>query len=195
MAQSDPRIERYLAKDRPWRDEMVALRAILLSEGLGETLKWRSPCYTAHGGNVAMIAGLKDAAALSFFKGVLIRDDAGRLELPGPNSRSARFMKFAGMAEIASAEALIRTYIRQAVENERLGRKVDLPKDDFDYPEELVAAMAADPVLAEAFAALTPGRQRGWVLHFAGAKQAATRHSRIAKATPKILAGKGMHDR
>ena len=195
MENADPRIERYLSKDRPWRDELVALRVIMLSEGLTETLKWRSPCYTAHGGNVAMVDGLKEAALLSFFKGVLIDDDAGRLEMPGPNSRSARFMKFHSVAEIEAAEALIRAYVRQAVENERLGRKVDLPKDDLDYPAELVAAMDADPVFAEAFQTLTPGRQRGWILHFSGAKQEATRRSRIEKAAPKILDGKGMHDR
>lgn len=195
MENTDPRIDRYLSKNRPWRAEMLALRAILLSEGLTECLKWRQPCYEAHGGNVAIIGAHKEAAVLSFFKGVLLDDPEGRLEMPGPNSRSARCMRFSDTAEIAAAENAIRNLVRQSVENERVGRKVDLPKDDIELPAELVEAMDADPELAEAFAALTPGRRRGWALHVSGAKQAETRLSRIEKARDAILAGRGMHDR
>nr|WP_246717437.1 YdeI/OmpD-associated family protein [Oricola nitratireducens] len=174
---------------------MAALRTILLACPLTEDFKWRSPVYTAHGGNVATVWGLKDNAALSFFKGVLLRDPEGILLAPGENSRSVRMVKFTGLAEIAAMEAVLKDYIREAVENEKAGRKVDFPKDDLDYPEELVDRLDGDPDFRTAFEALTPGRQRGWVLHFSGAKQSATRASRIEKAAPRILAGRGMHDR
>ena len=195
MGEADPRIDRYLAKDRPWRDEMIALRTILLSEDLTETLKWRSPCYRAHGSNVLMMDALKDAAFVSFFKGALLDDPDGRLERPGPNSRSARYLKFTDTEEIRASEDIIRGFVRQAIDNERLGRKIDLPDDDFDLPEELRAALDNDAKLAAAWEDLTPGRRRGWVVHISGGKQAKTRVSRIEKARPRILDGKGMHDR
>ena len=189
------KVEIFYARDGRWRDELAALRAILLACPLTEDFKWRSPVYTAHGGNVATVWGLKDNAALSFFKGVLLRDPEGILLAPGENSRSVRMVKFTGLAEIAAMEAVLKDYIREAVENEKAGRKVDFPKDDLDYPEELVDRLDGDPDFRTAFEALTPGRQRGWVLHFSGAKQSATRASRIEKAAPRILAGRGMHDR
>ncbi|WP_343225671.1 YdeI/OmpD-associated family protein [Oricola nitratireducens] len=189
------KVEIFYARDGRWRDELAALRTILLACPLTEDFKWRSPVYTAHGGNVATVWGLKDNAALSFFKGVLLRDPEGILLAPGENSRSVRMVKFTGLAEIAAMEAVLKDYIREAVENEKAGRKVDFPKDDLDYPEELVDRLDGDPDFRTAFEALTPGRQRGWVLHFSGAKQSATRASRIEKAAPRILAGRGMHDR
>ncbi len=195
MGKADPRIERYLSKDRPWRAEMTALRDVLLSESLTETLKWRSPCYTAHGGNVLMMDALKDTAFVSFFKGVLLDDPDGRLEAPGPNSRSARYMKFRSVVEVAADETLLRGFVRQAIANEAAGRSVDLRAEELDLPDELVEALDSDAVLAEAWRSLTPGRRRGWALHVAGAKQAGTRRDRIEKARPRILEGKGMHDR
>ncbi|MGR3564296.1 MAG: YdeI/OmpD-associated family protein [Heliomarina sp.] len=195
MGTGDPRIERYLAKDRPWQDEMIALRGLLLSEDLEETLKWRSPCYRAHGANVLMMDCLKEAAFISFFKGVLLDDPEGRLEMPGPNSRSARYLKFTSVEEIGKAEEAIRGLVRLAIQNEKEGRKVALGSDDLDLPEELISALEEDPELAGAWDGLTPGRRRGWVVHVSGAKQAKTRLSRIEKARPQILAGKGMHDR
>ncbi len=187
--------EAFFAKDGRWRDELAALRAILRACPVAEDFKWRSPVYTAHGGNVATVWGLKDTAVLSFFKGVLLKDPEGILVAPGENSRSVRMVKFTGLAEIAAMEAVLKDYIREAVENEKAGLKVDFPKDDLDYPEELADRLDGDPDFRAAFEALTPGRQRGWVLHFSGAKQSATRASRIEKAAPRILAGKGMHDR
>jgi uncharacterized protein YdeI (YjbR/CyaY-like superfamily) len=187
--------EAFFARDGRWRDELQALRAILLACPVAEDFKWRSPVYTAHGGNVATVWGLKDNAALSFFKGVLLKDPENILVAPGENSRSVRMVKFTGLAEITAMEAVLKDYIREAVENEKAGRKVDFPKDDLDYPEELADRLDGDPDFRTAFEALTPGRQRGWVLHFSGAKQSATRASRIEKAAPKIFAGKGMHDR
>lgn len=192
---SDPRIDRYLAKDRPWRDEMVALRSLLLDEGLSEALKWRAPCYAAHGSNVAIIGATRDSAILSFFKGVLLTDPDALLVPPGDHSRSARVLRVTDTVHIARLEPALRRLIREAVENERLGRKVDLPKDDIDMPAELVAAMAGDPDLDAAFHALTPGRQRGYAVHISGAKQSDTRRARIAKHRARILDGKGLHDR
>jgi uncharacterized protein YdeI (YjbR/CyaY-like superfamily) len=192
---SDPRIDRYLAKDRPWRDEMVAFRTILLDEGLTEALKWRAPCYAAHGSNVAILGATKDAAVLSFFKGVLLTDPEGLLVPPGDNSRSARVLRVTDAGRIAAVEPALRRLIREAVENERLGRKVDLPKDDIDLPAELAEAMAMDADLARAFRALTPGRQRGYFVQISGAKQPDTRRARIAKHRARILDGKGIHDR
>jgi uncharacterized protein YdeI (YjbR/CyaY-like superfamily) len=192
---SDPRIDRYLAKDRPWRDEMVAFRAILLDEGLTETLKWRAPCYAAHGTNVAIIGTTKDAALLSFFAGALLTDPDGLLVPPGDHSRAGRVLRVTDSARIAEVEPALRRLIREAVENARLGRRVDLPKDDIDLPGELVEAMRDDAELGAAFRALTPGRQRGYAVHIAGAKQPDTRRARIKKHRARILDGKGLHDR
>lgn len=195
MGTADPRIDRWLAKDRPWRAELIALRDILLSEDVTEALKWRQPCYAAHDSNICLLAAMSESVALNFFKGVLLDDPDDQLEAPGANSRSARYLRFHGVDEIRDADAMIRNFIRQAVENERQGRTVDLPADDFDLPEELVAELAADSDLDEAWNRLTPGRRRGWVLHFSGAKKSETRTSRIEKARDRILAGEGLHDR
>ncbi|WP_188129776.1 YdeI/OmpD-associated family protein [Roseivivax sediminis] len=195
MGQADPRIERYLARERPWRDEIAALRRVVLDEGLTETLKWRSPCYTAHGGNVCMVDALKDTAFVSFFKGVLLEDPEGTLVPPGPNSRSARYFKCGSVEELVRTEPILRGFLRQAVDNERLGRRVDLPPDDLDLPDELVAALHADPDLAAAWESLTPGRRRGYVVAIAGARKSETRSARIDKHRAAILAGRGLHDR
>ncbi|GLT09047.1 YdeI family protein [Sulfitobacter porphyrae] len=195
MGKADPRIDRYFDKDRPWRAELVALRRLMLAEDVTEALKWRNPCYAAHGSNIGIIGAEKNDVALSFFKGVLFDDPAGLLKVPGPNSRSARVMKFTSTEEIDAVAQDITGFIKQAIAVEKDGRSVDLPEDDLDYPEALLAAFEADPELQTAFEALTPGRQRGYVLHISGAKQEATQHARIAKWRDRILAGQGMHDR
>ncbi len=196
MGKADPRIDRYIAKDRRWRDELIALRRLLLAEDeVTEALKWRKPCYAAHNSNFAIIAAEKNDAVLSFFKGVLIDDPAGLLKTPGPNTRSGKVIRFTSTAEIEAAAQDIAGFIRQAIGIEKEGRTVDLPKDDFDYPEALLAAFEQDPELQAAFEALTPGRQRGYVLHISDARQEATRRARIAKWRDPILEGRGMHDR
>lgn len=124
-----------------------------------------------------------------------MRDPQEVLVAPGDNSRSARKIEFKDVADIKAQKALVRDYILEAIEIEKAGLKVDLPKDDLAPPEELIAALTADAALASAFNSLTPGRQRGWILHFRQPKQSATRTSRIEKATPRILEGKGLHDR
>lgn len=195
MSDTDARVEAYYAKAKRWRQEMLALRAILLDSGLREEFKWRSACYTHDGGNVATVWGLKNFCGLSFFKGVLLRDPKGILVAPGDNSRSVRMVRFTSVADIVAMEATLKDYVRAAIEVEKSGQRVDFAKDDLAYPAELTRALDDDPRLKAAFAALTPGRRRGYVLHFGRPLQAKTRTARIGRCAPRILAGKGMHDR
>lgn len=195
MPGTDPRIAAFFEDAPRWKKELAAFRALLLAGGLEETFKWRGPTYTAHGGNVATIFGFKDACALSFFKGVLLTDPQGILEPPGENSRSARLVKVTDTVAIARLASTIEALVAEAIANEKAGLKVDFPKDDLPLPDELTDALAADPEFAAAFDALTPGRRRGWILHVSQPKKSETRASRIEKATPRILDGKGMHDR
>lgn len=194
MSGADPRVEAFFAAQTQWRQELTALRTILIAGGLTEDFKWRSPVYTFGGANVAILWGFKDHAALGFFKGVLLKDDAGLLEAPGENSRSARLMKFTAADQVTQAGPAICDFVRQAIDAERAGLKVAFPKDDLPYPDELIDRLDENPDLRAAFEALTPGRRRGYVLHFSQPKQAATRTARIAKYAPRILAGKGMND-
>lgn len=189
------RLDAFFSHLTDWRAELLALRAILQDSGLTETFKWSSPVYTAQGGNVAIIWGFKDRAAIGFFKGVLMADPEGMLEAPGDNSRSSRVINFTDLDQIRAATPMLRAYIAEAARIEEQGLKVDLPKDDLDYPEELVNRLDGDAEVREAFEGLTPGRRRSWVLHFGTAKQAATRAARIDKAAPKILQGKGFNNR
>lgn len=194
MAEPNPRLDRFFARDTPWRDELQALRAILLDGPVDEDLRWRQPCYRAHGGNIALIGGMKDCAFVSFLKGALLTDPQGLLVPPGDNSRSARMMKFHNLAEIEAAATAIKACVIEAVENEGKGLKIAFEKDDLDHPPELEAALDEDAALRAAFEALTPGRRRGWLLHFSQPKQSKTVMARIEKAAEKILAGKGMQE-
>ncbi|SDE40260.1 Uncharacterized conserved protein YdeI, YjbR/CyaY-like superfamily, DUF1801 family [Paracoccus isoporae] len=195
MVTAQVRADAFFSRLTHWRAELLALREILRGCDLVEDFKWSSPVYTHQGGNIAIIWGFKDRAALGFFRGVLLSDPDGLLAAPGPNSRSSRMLNFTDAAQITDLRPAIEAFVAQAVELEASGAKPDLPKDDLDYPEELVARLDEDDALRTAFGALTPGRQRGWVLHFSTAKQAKTRLARIEKAAPRILDGKGMHDR
>ena len=160
-------------------------------------MKWGAPCFTADGGNVVILGVLNDYCCLSFFKGVLLKDPDGLLEAPGENSRSGRLIPFTEVGRILELEPALKAYVREAADLERAGAKVDFTKDrdDVPVPGELQAKLDESADLRTAWEALTPGRRRGWLLHFTGAKQSGTRTSRIEKATPRILAGKGMHDR
>lgn len=189
------KVEAFFARQETWRDELLALRKLLRATPLDETFKWRGPCYVAEGGNIATLWGFRDRCALGFFKGVLLKDTDAILVPPGENSRSVRMFEFTSVAQLDAAAPALRRFVDEAIAIEKAGLKVDLPKDDLDYPDELVERLDGDPDFRTAFQALTPGRQRGWVLHFAGAKQSATRAGRIDKAAARILAGKGMHDR
>ncbi|MCE6949463.1 YdeI/OmpD-associated family protein [Cereibacter sphaeroides] len=195
MPRTNPEVDALLAGLTAWQDELACLRSILLESALTEDFKWRSPVYTFSGGNVAIIWGFRDRATLGFFKGVLLADPCGMLEPPGEHSRSSRVIGFTDVGQIESARPALLALIAEAIEVERSGRKVEFPKDDLDYPRELADRLDGDPGFRAAFEALTPGRRRGWVLHVLQAKQSATRASRIDRAMPRILAGKGPQDR
>ncbi|MCQ0971654.1 YdeI/OmpD-associated family protein [Paracoccus sp. TK19116] len=194
MGVPNPRLDRFFHRDAPWRPELRALRAVVLDGPVEEDLRWRQPCYRAHDANIAIVSAMKDCAVVSFLKGALLDDPDGVLVAPGQNSRSARMVKVTSVAQVEGLADTIRGFVRQAVENEAAGRKVAMEAGDFDWPPELRAAFDDDPGLREAFETLTPGRRRGWLIHFTGAKQSKTVVSRIEKAAPKIRAGKGMQD-
>ena len=195
MGRAHPKAHAFYADQERWHDELAALRAILNDSGLCEEFKWRSPVYTHDGHNVALVWGFKDHAALGFFKGVLLKDKAGILVAQGENSRSTRVVKVTSVAQVTRLAPTLAAYLTEAIGIEKAGLKVDLPKDDLDYPAELVDRLDADDRFRAAFEALTPGRRRSWVLHFSQAKQSETRISRIEKAAGKIFAGKGLNDR
>ena len=179
-------------KVHPWSDLLKALRTIVLDSGLTETIKWSAPCYTHDGKNILQLAALKDSVVLTFFEGARLADPGQVLELPGENSRFARYLRFTDVAVVAESEPLILGFIREAVE------LPDAPKPvapELELPAELSQVFARDPELQAAFLRLTPGRQRGYVLHFSSAKQAATRFARIEKYRDAILSGKGWNDR
>ncbi len=195
MSNSGMKIEAFFDEAGKWKEELAALRAILLEGPLIEDYKWNSPCYTFEGGNVATLWRLKEGCALALFKGALLEDDEGLLAAPGENSRSMRMIRFTSASAIADRKDTLKTYLARAIAAEKAGLKVEFAKDDLDYPEELADRLESDPEFREAFDGLTPGRRRGYVLHFSQAKQPATRAARIEKAAPRILQGKGMHDR
>lgn len=196
MTAPNPEVDPFFSRDRPWRPELARLREILLSCGLVEVLKWGKPTYTAHGGNVVLIMPLKQTCALLFMKGALLEDPAGLLVQPGENSQSQRQMRFTSAAEIGNLAATIKRLVKQAIAVEQAGLKVEFKKiSDRVHPPEFQERLDRDPVLREAFAALTPGRQRQYHLHFTGAKQSATRAARVEKAIPRILDGIGLNDR
>ncbi len=195
MSTSDPKIEAFFSAAPIWQAELRALRAILLGCGLEEIFKWRGPCYCFEGGNVATLWSFKDACVLGFFKGVLLADPEAILIPPGENSRAVRMAKFTDMAQIAAATATLTAYTAAAIALEKSGAKVTFAKDDLPYPEELIAALDENPDMALAFDALTPGRRRGYLLHFNQAKASATKTARIEKHSARILDGKGMNDR
>ena len=194
MGSEDRRAGVFYDKLGEWKAEMEAVREVLLAGPLDETFKWRQPCYTWQGKNVCMPGGYGGRCRLSFFRGVLLDDPDGVLVPPGPNSRAARVMEFRSVEEVEAARGAIEGFVAQAVKLVEEGREVELPPDDFDLPEELEEALAADDELREAWEGLTPGRRRGWALHFGGAKRAETRVSRVEKARRAIREGKGMHD-
>lgn len=188
------KVDEFLAGTSRWRDEMEGLRLIALDCGLGEELKWGKPCYTFGGANVAIIQGFKSKCALMFFKGALLADPDGLLQRPGENSHVARRMEFASVDEVVEMEGRLRSFIAQAIEVEKAGLKVAVKQNPEPLPDELVEMFGEVSGLENAFRALTPGRQRAYILHFSGAKQSKTRRSRIEKCVPRIRDGRGLND-
>ena len=183
-------------KVHDWQAELKALRPILLNCGLTEELKWKMPCYTFENNNVVLMSAFKEYCALSFFKGALLKDPQGILEKPGENTQAARLIRFTNVQQIVDLAPVISAYIAEAIAVEKAGLTVEFKQvDELAIPAELQDKFDDDPAFQMAFEALTPGRQRGYILHFAGAKQSSTRTSRIEKYTQKIFDGQGMYDR
>jgi len=195
MISLNPKVDGFIARAKQWQVEYGQLRRIVLECGLTEELKWGVPCYTVENSNVVLIHGFKKYCALLFVKGSLLKDEKGILIQQTENVQSARQIRFTHVDEIIELEPALKVYIRQAVEVEKAGLKVDFkPTEQFSMPEEFQIRLAESPALKAAFEALTPGRQRGYLLHFSAPKQSKTRQERIEKCTPQILAGKGLND-
>lgn len=192
------RCERYQTpqcKVHRWTDALVALRALLLETELVEEMKWGSPCYTLDGKNVVMITSFLDFCALAFWKGVLLADPNSVLEAPGPNSRVIRQFRFTSAARVEANEEAVRGFLKQAIELERSGAKVETGGIPEPMPDELLVVLDGDPEVRAAYDALTPGRQRSYILHVSGSKNEATRAGRAERCVTKILAGKGFNER
>ena len=194
-ANTNPKVDAFVANAKKWREELTRLRAILLDSELTEEFKWYQPCYTFQGKNVIVLGEMKESCAFAFFKGALLKDVHGVLTAPGKNSQSTRWIKFTSVREIAEMKSVLKAYIREAIEVERAGLKVKLRKtSDLKFPDELQTMLDEFPDFKTAFAALTPGRQRAYIFHISAAKQSKTRESRILKCMPQILKGKGLLD-
>jgi uncharacterized protein YdeI (YjbR/CyaY-like superfamily) len=191
----NPLVSKIHGKEKRWSAEFAALRQLCLASGLNEELKWGQACYDLNGGNVVLIHGFKDYCALLFMKGALLRDPKGILVQQTRNVQAARQIRFAALADINKQKAAVKAYIIEAIAVEKSGAKVEMKgAAQFDVPEEFLKRLNDDSKLAEAFHALTPGRQKGYLLHFAGAKQSATRAARVEKHAPRILQGLGLDD-
>jgi uncharacterized protein YdeI (YjbR/CyaY-like superfamily) len=188
-------VDAYLANSNQWPDEIAAIRPILLSCGLVETIKWGKPCYCIDGdNNVVLLQEFSDHLALMFFQGVLLDDHHKVLHAQGPNTHGPKRMKFASVDDVESLAEVIEIYVGEAVRHARAGTELP-PRPDEALATELQERLADDDELAEAFNQLTPGRQREYNLHISAAKQAATRNRRIDKVVPRILDGRGLRDR
>lgn len=191
----NPKVDFYFSKSKKWLKELELLRKIVLDCGLTEELKWGVPCYTFQESNVVLIHTFKEYCALLFFKGALLKDPSDILVQQTKNVQAARQIRFINDREIIEMVKTLKAYIYDAIEVEKSGLKVDLKKTkEFTMPEEFKNKLDKMPGLKIAFHALTPGRQRGYLLHFSAAKQAKTRESRIEKYTQQILNGKGLED-
>jgi uncharacterized protein YdeI (YjbR/CyaY-like superfamily) len=178
-----------------WPAELEALRRIVLDCGLTEALKWGVPCYTFDHKNIAIVSAFNDYCALSFFKGALLEDTHGILHKPGEHSESGRLIKFTNLRDILEMEPILQEYLYEAVEIEKAGLKVTYKKpEELPMPEELRQMLETLPEFKAAFFALTPGRQKGYLLHFLAPKQSVTRTARIEKCVQRILEGKGVND-
>lgn len=191
----NPRVNFFFDKSKKWAEEYEQMRTIVLDCGLNEELKWGCPCYTFEKSNIVLIHGFKDYCAFLFFKGALLNDPNGILIRQTKNVQSARQIRFTNAKEVAKMARTLKAYIYEAIEVEKAGLKVKLKKTAaYKIPEEFQTKLNKKPALKKAFEALTPGRQRGYLLHFAAARQSKTREARIEKYTPQILKGKGLND-
>src|SRR5688572_13608012 len=193
----NPKVDAFLEdkEEAKWKDAFIQLRKIALSCPVTEELKWGKPCYTVNGANVVLMHGFKEYCALLFAKGALLADPKGILVQQTKNVQGARQIRFTSAKEIPGLAGTIKAYILDAIELEKSGAKVEYKQtEDFEVAPEFAARLRSMPSLKAAFEALTPGRQRGYLLHFSSAKQSATRAARIEKCAPAIYAGKGLND-
>ena len=191
----NPKVDFYFTKAGKWKEEIEQLRTIVLGCGLAESLKWGCPCYSLEDRNIVLIHVFKEYCALLFFKGALLKDTGGILIQQTENVQAARQLRFTRVQEIVKMKATIKAYVRDAVEVEKAGLKVELKKtSEYSIPEEFQARFKVDKNLKIAFEALTPGRQRAYIYHFSQAKLSKTREARVEKYIPKILDGKGLDD-
>ncbi|MFN8439997.1 MAG: DUF1801 domain-containing protein [Caldilineaceae bacterium] len=195
MNEMNPKVDFFFKKAEKWQAEYEKLREIVLDCGLTEELKWGVPCYTTQGNNVVLMHGFKEYCALLFVKGALLKDPNEILIQQTENVQSARQARFTNLQQIVDLEPVLKAYIAEAVEVEKSGLKIEFKKTtEFPMPEEFINKLEEVSGLQDAFEALTPGRQRGYLLYFSQPKQAKTRESRIEKYTQKILEGKGLDD-
>ena len=191
----NPKVDWYFDKAEKWQEEIRELRRIVLDCHLVEELKWGCPCYTFEDSNIVLIHVFKDYCAVLFFKGALLKDPKGLLIQQTENVQAARQMRFTSVQEIKKLAPALKAYIFEAVELKEAGVKVDLKKTtEYKVPEEFQRKLDEQPDLKTAFEALTPGRQRGYLLHFSAAKQSKTREARVEKYIPKIMNGEGLED-
>jgi uncharacterized protein YdeI (YjbR/CyaY-like superfamily) len=191
----NPKVDFFFEEDSRWQKEFQKLRSIVLDCGLEEQLKWGQPCYLYNGANIVLIHGFKEYCALLFFKGALLNDPQGILIQQTENVQSARQVRFTEAKEIVALKAALKAYIYEAIEVEKAGLKVKLKKpSEFKMAEEFKKKLDKQPALKKAFNALTPGRQRAYLLHFSQPKQSKTREARVEKSIPQILQGLGLNE-
>jgi uncharacterized protein YdeI (YjbR/CyaY-like superfamily) len=188
------KVDAFISKLKTWKAEMEALRAILHEFPLNEELKWGKPCYAFENSNIIIIQGFKEYCGLLFFKGALLKDAKGLLVKPGENTQGGRLIKFKTVQEITKLKAPIKSYIKEAIEVEKLGLKIEPMEKELVLPDELLAIFKKNATFKKAFNALTPGRQRAYNMFFTAAKQSTTRETRIEKYKKQILDGKGIND-
>jgi uncharacterized protein YdeI (YjbR/CyaY-like superfamily) len=193
--QTNPKVDWYFDKAEKWQEEVRKLRTIILDCGLTEELKWGKPCYTLEKSNIVLIHTFNEYCALLFMKGVLLKDPKNILIQQTENVQSARQIRFGNLREIIKLESTIKAYVKEAIEVEKAGLEVNFKKTkEFTMPEEFQHQLDKNASLKSAFEALTPGRQRGYLLYFSGAKQSKTREARVEKCLPRILDGLGLDD-
>jgi len=191
----NPEVDWFFNKKTKWQEAYDELRQIVLACKLSEELKWGCPCYTYNKNNVVLIHGFKDYCALLFMKGAILKDAKKILVQQTENVQAARQLRFTGNAEIIKMKSVIKLYIKEAITVEKAGLTVELKRTaEYKMPEEFQTVLNEMPELKTAFKKLTPGRQRGYLLHFSSAKQVKTREARIEKYLQKILDGKGLDD-
>jgi uncharacterized protein YdeI (YjbR/CyaY-like superfamily) len=195
MNKMNPKVDGFLRKSKKWQNELQKLRMIALDCELTEEVKWRHPCYTFQESNIVLIHGFKEYCALLFIKGALLKDAKGLLIQQTENVQAGRQIRFTNVQQIVEMEPILKAYIQEAIKVEKAGLKLKLKKTtEFKIPQEFKNKLDEIPTLKTAFAALTPGRQRAYILYFSAAKQSKTRESRVEKCMQQILNGRGLDD-